>query len=781
MHRRFAAAILAAFIPLWLAFAADAPAWGQSPSDAAIVVVGNKHTDAAMIRAEFRSGADGRLDAAALDAALKRLYATNRFADVKIARDGDHIVVTVAENPLIDKLALEGNRKLKDEDLKGAVQSATGGPLSRALIHDDIERMQEIYRRHGYFNARVVPKTIAGKKDRVALVFEITEGDKLAVRQVAFAGNAAFTATKLKGVIKSGETNFLSFLLDNDAYEADRIENDRDLLRTFYRAHGYADVSVSASAAYNAQKKGVVLTFTIAEGPQYRFGTIVLKSQMPTVDVASLRPYLRTSQGDIYDADAVEKTVDDLTMRLAGRGEPFASVTARSERAAPVQGGGTARINLLYTVEPGRRLYIERIDIHGNTRTSDDVIRREFDVGEGDPYNRALVDRAERRLKALGYFKTVKIETHAGSAPDRIIVDVALEEQKTGNFNISGGYGSATGPEVSVSIGDRNLFGTGLVGKASITYGEYMRGGSISLTDPYVFDQHISLGGTLFANQTLASPYQSFDETVYGGRLTVGTPINDQLNVQWIYSLYNQGISLDPAAGPVSLPIQLAAAEGSMWVSSIGTSVTYSTLDNAKNPSSGFYGQFNTELAGLGGAVNFARTTDDVRYYQPIVGDVVGMVRAQGGYVTPWGGQQLPLIDNFFGGPQLVRGFAPDGFGPRDITPGTTDDNVGGNVYWATSAELQAPMPLVSPDAQLKVALFADTGSLWANSASSTSKLSSLSPSQEIANSQALRASVGASLIWDSPFGAIRVDYAYPVAKEPYDVTQRLNFTAGGF
>jgi outer membrane protein insertion porin family len=257
--------------------------------------------------------------------------------------------------------------------------------------------------------------------------------------------------------------------------------------------------------------------------------------------------------------------------------------------------------------------------------------------------------------------------------------------------------------------------------------------------------------------------------------------LNDQLGVSWSYSIYNQGLSLDPAVGTASLPVQLAAAAGPIWASSVGTGVIYSTLDNPKNPTNGVRVQSNNEFAGLGGAAKFARTTEDARYYHQIFGDVVGMVRAQGGYATPWGGQQLPLLDGFFGGPQLVRGFAPNGFGPRDITPGTTQDNVGGNVYWTTTAELQAPMPLVSADAQLKVALFSDAGSLWANNASSASSLASLSPSQQIANSRAVRTSVGASLIWASPFGALRVDYAYPVAKQSYDVTQRLNFSAGAF
>jgi outer membrane protein insertion porin family len=788
MCGRRTAAIFSVCFFGFLALAACQRAQAATAPDAAIAVAGNRHVEATMIRWHFRAGADGRLDAAALDAALKSLYATGLFADVKISREHDHILVTVVENPTIARLAFEGNKKIKDDDLKKALQSKAGGPLARAIVHDDVERIIELYRQRGYFNVRVDPKTINARDDRADLVFEIKEGDKLAVRQILFAGNNAYPRNKLKGVIKSGETNFLSLILDNDAYDADRIEADRDLIRRFYLAHGYADVRVRSAASYEADKKAVVVTFSIDEGAQYRLGGVDIESRLKTVDPTTLRQYLRTRPGEIYDADAVDKTVEDAAIGLAKSGQPFAAVLARTERVPPpsapprTAAGKVAVINLVYTVDAGKRVYVERIDIHGNTKTRDDVIRREFDLAEGDAYNRALIDRGERRLKRLGYFKSVKIGTQPGSAPDRVVVEVTVEEQKTGIFSIRGGYSSADGVSATLSIGETNFLGTGDIVTASVTLGQYARGFDLAFTDPYALGPRLSLGVDLFGKETSASVYQSYNSAVYGAKLSVGTPLSDELGVQWNYAIYNQGLSLDPALGTASLPIAQAALAGPMWVSSVGTSLTYSTLDNPKNPTNGVRVQTNNEFAGLGGAAKFARTSEDVRYYHEIAGDVVGMVRAQGGYVTPWGGRPLPLLDGFFGGPQLVRGFAPNGFGPRDITPGTTQDNVGGNVYWTTSAELQAPVPLVPADAQLKVALFADAGSLWATNASSVASLaSSLSPSQQIANSRAIRASAGAGLIWDSIFGPIRVDYAYPIAKQSYDVTQRLSFTAGGF
>jgi outer membrane protein insertion porin family len=761
----------------FLAIAGGRSAFAASATDSPIMVTGNRQIGTEMIRSHFHVDKDGQLSAAVLDAGLKSLYATGLFSDVRISHDGGKVSVKVVENPAIFRVAFEGNKKIKDEDLKKLdLLSKANGPLWRAYVQRDVGHMLDLYRERGYFQVRITPKTISQKNARDDLVFEIDEGDKLAVRHVAFAGNNAFPANKLEGAVKSGETNLLSFLLNNDNYDSDRIENDRDLLRQFYLAHGYADVRVTSSANYDAAKKGVVLTFSINEGPQYRVGAVDIQSSLKAVDATTLRSGLRTQLGDVYNADAVNKTLDDLAMRLARDGQPFAAVAVRDERVPAAH-----LINLIYTVEQGKRIYVERIDIHGNNKTHDDVIRREFDFNEGDAYNRALLDRAERRLKALGYFKSVKIEPHQGSAPDRVVLDVDVQEQGTGDFTVGGGYSTTMGPMVQVAVGDRNFLGTGDIVKASVTYGEYARSFDLAFTDPYTFGQRVSTGIDFFGNEALSSPNQSFDSAIYGVKFLVGTPITDQLNVTWNYSISNQTVMLDPANGVSSLPVQQAAAQGPMWVSSIGNSVVYSTLDSAKDPTTGIRVQTNNDFAGLGGAVNFARTTEDVRYYHPIIGDVVGMVRAQDGYVMPWGGQQLPLLDGFFGGPQLIRGFAPNGFGPRDITPGTTMDNLGGNVYWTGSAELLSPVPGVPADANLKAALFSDVGSLWANSASSVSSLASLSPSQQISNSTALRASVGAALIWNSPFGPLQVNYAYPIAKQPYDVTQRFNFSAGGF
>ena len=784
--------------PLAQAPLAQAPVTQAQPSPqfvapSAIRVEGNQRIEAASIRSYFHPGHGEHLEAADLDAALKALYATRLFADVRVTHSGDGLIVTVVENQTLDRVAFEGNKKLKDDQFKPEIQSKSGGPLWRPIVQADVTRIAEIYRRSGYFEARVEPKIIERANQQADLVFEIHEGGRTGVKKIQFAGNHAYASDQLKAAIRTGETNLLSFLLGNDVYDPDRIEADRDLLRRFYLKHGYADIRVvAARAEFDPDQKGIVVTFSIEEGDQYRIGSVELQSSLRELDPASLRARLRPAVGDVYNAEAVQKTVEDLSIEAARHGHPFVAVRPRDHRD---QAGHV--VHLVYAVEPGPRRYVERINIHGNRKTQDFVIRREFDISEGDAYNRALIERAERRLKNLGYFKTVKIVDAPGSAPDRIVVDVDLEEQNTGDYAVGVGYSMTDGVVGDASIGDRNFLGRGDTVGASVSFGQYTKAFNLAAAEPNFGGSGLTAGIDLYGRQSLASNFQSYGGTTYGTTFRLGTALTEELGVQWRYSIYNQSISLSPALmdcspgnpppgcyanGEASLPVKQAVLAGPAWVSAVGSTVAYNTVDNNRSPTTGVSSALNQDLAGLGGDVKFLKTTEDFRAYNPISGDVVGMVRAQGGYATPWGGRQLPLADGFFGGPQLVRGFAPNGFGPRDLTSGTTMDNVGGRQYWATSAELQAPVPMMPPGSGLKLGLFADAGSVWGyRGPGALGSGPALSQSLQVASSNSLRSSLGAGLIWDSPFGPIRADYAIPVSKTSYDVTRRFSFSAGRF
>ena len=736
-----------------------------------IDVDGNHRIDAETVRSYFHPAPDGHYDAAALDAALKALIATNLFDHVAIEHAGERLLVHLTEAKVLDRVAFEGNKKIKDKDLEAVVESKARGTLQRALVQSDVNRIIEAYRHAGHDDIGVVPEIIDRGNDRVDLVYEVNEGAKTPVRHINFVGNQAFDSRQLNNVIKTHETNMLSFLTGGDLYDPDRVAADREQLRSYYRSKGYADASVpSASAEYDPATKGFTLTYSIDEGALYHFGDIDLVCNVPGVDCEKLRRLLLVKPGALFDGNALDKSSELIGTELSKLGFPFAQAKARAIRDA-----GTLRIGIVLTIDQGTRTYVERIDIHGNTRTRGYVIRREFDIAEGDAYNKNLIDRAERRLKNLNYFKTVKISAKPGSASDRVVLDVEVAEQSTGDFAIAGGYSTTDGLLAEIKLGDSNFLGTGNSVKTSFSYGQYAQGVDLSASEPYFLGTRAAAGIELFDRQTDSSSYQSYGSDIYGATFSLGLPIDEQIGTQLRYSISRQYVTLDPTslAATPSLAIQQAAAAGPQWVSAVGDTISYNTLDNTRNPTSGISSQLKQDLAGLGGDVNFLRTTEDVRYYQQITSDLTGMVRAQGGYITGYGGQQVPLLDSFFGGPQLVRGFAPNGFGPRDLTPGSTMDNVGGSMYWATTAELQSAIPGVPQEFGLKGSAFVDTGSVFRYTGSTQSI--------QLANANVLRSSVGVGLTWASPFGALTVNYAVPLTKAAYDVVQPLSFSAGPF
>jgi outer membrane protein insertion porin family len=802
-------ALFASIAPV---IATVSPAMAQS----AIVVEGNRRVEAETVRSYFRIVPGERLDAAKIDEALKALYATGLFTDVRIREAGGRVIVTVVEAPVINRIAFEGNKRVKDEQLSAEIQSKPRGTFSRAMVQADVQRIVEVYRRAGRYDVRVDPKVIDLPNNRVDLVFEIRDGEKTAVRGINFIGNRAYSAWRLRDVIKTSEASILSFFKNTDIYDPDRMEADRDLLRRFYLKQGYADIRIlSAVAEFDPAQRGFVLTFTLDEGELYHFGNVDIQSNVRDVNLPALRARLRTRPGDKYNAEAVEKTTEELAIEVSKGGYAFAQVRPRGDRSYE-----THLINLVYVIDEGPRAYIERINVRGNTRTRDYVIRREFDIAEGDAFNKVLIDRAERRLKGLGYFKSVKITNEPGSAPDRVVVNVDVEEQSTGEFSISGGYSTSDGFLAEVSVGERNLLGRGQYTKASVQYGQYAKGFSVSFAEPYFLDQRLNFGVDIFARQTIPYTYQSFGTTTYGFSTRFGIPLREDFGVQARYTLYNQSITLNPLLnncndinpdfltsfptpnlvgttpaltppptavqlncyqdGEASLAVKQAALAGRTWVSMPGYSLLYNTLNQPRYPTSGAMVEFKQDIAGVGGDVNFIKTTFDARTYYEVFPDVVAIFRAQAGNVTSWGGQQVRMLDNFFGGPWLVRGFAPNGFGPRDLTPGTTMDNVGGANYWGATLEMQTPIPNLPKDVGLRFAVFGDIGNVW-DYTGPTVFPQFFGQSIQLADTGPwdFRSSVGAGLIWDSPFGPLRFDYSLALTKQSYDIVQQFRFGGG--
>ncbi|MFZ0065444.1 MAG: outer membrane protein assembly factor BamA [Pseudolabrys sp.] len=788
-----------------------------------IAVEGSRRVEADTIRSYFKPGPGGRIGPEQEDEALKALVATGLFSDVRINHAGGRIVVTVVENPVINRVAFEGNKKAKDEQLNAEVQSKPRGTLSRPTVQADVQRIIEIYHRTGRFDVYVDPKIIELPNNRVDLVFEIREGDKTGIKDIQFVGNKAYSSGRLKDVVKTSESNILTFLQTTDIYDPDRVEADRDLLRRFYLKHGFADVRiVSAIGEYDPAKKGFVVTYTIDEGAQYRVGTVEVISNVHAIDPAGLRSQLKLGEGSVYNADLVEKTVEAMTIQAARQGYAFATVRPRGDRNFEAK-----TINLAFVVEEGARAYIERINIRGNTRTRDYVIRREFDLGEGDAYNRALIDRAERRLKNLNYFKTVKITNEPGSAPDRVVINVDVEEQPTGEFSISGGYSTADGFIGEVSVADRNLMGRGNYAKASLSYGQFVRGFDLTFVEPFLFGYRMAGGIDLFARQNFASSYVSYNSQTIGTNLRLGFALTEEIAFQPRYSFYQQKItlpinldncqfsSLTPgnggpgvtpageaagldlfvnppvgcyADGEASLAVRKELAAGAVNVSLVGYTVSYNTLDNNKLPTSGLFAELRQDFAGVGGDVNFIRNSAEIRKYYEVFSDVVSVFKLQAGQISSWGGEQLRMLDQFQMGPNLVRGFSPAGIGPRDLTPGTTNDALGGSIYWGASVEAQTPLYFLPKDVGIKLAVFADAGNLWSYKGPTFWNVTGETLQVGLDSSSMIRSSVGVGLLWDSPLGPLRFDLAYPITKycatpvgggQVCDRTQVFRFSGG--
>jgi outer membrane protein insertion porin family len=826
------------------------------PSEAAaqtvnqIEVVGNRRVEIETIRSYFKPGPGGTLDAGRIDDGLKALIETGLFQDVRISRPGGKIVVTVVENPVINRIAFEGNKKVKDEQLSSEIQSKPRGTLSRPMVQSDAQRIADIYRHSGRYDVSVTPEIIEQPNNRVDLVFTIVEGQKTGVKSIDFVGNSYYSSYRLKDVIKTRESNLLSFLGGSDVYDPDRVEADRDLIRRYYLKHGFADVQVVAALTeYDPERKGFNVTFKIEEGQQYRVGSVDFQSSIPQLADNALRDYSRVSVGQLYNVEALEKSVEEMQIEASRRGFAFAIVRPRGDRNFEAH-----TVSVVFTIEEGPRTYIERINIRGNTRTRDYVIRREFDLSEGDAYNRALVDRAERRLKNLDYFKEVKITTEPGSSSDRVILVVNLEEKSTGDFSVSGGYSTTDGALGEVSISERNFLGRGLFAKAALTYGQYARGLALSYVDPYLLDYRVALGLDAFYREQLPNSYISYGTKTIGFSPRLGFALREDLSLQLRYSIYEQSISLpsylancnnNPANGllafnpspawvaanapgavgtvtaggqtatdatglglwcysdgEASLPIRKELASGHTLTSAIGYTLNYNTLDNNKNPTDGLLIDFRQDFAGVGGDVTYLKEQIDGKYFMPLVSDIVGVVHLQAGILNQVGNTQLRMLDQFQMGPNLVRGFAPNGIGPRDINPFGTMDALGGTKYWGASYELQMPFWFLPKEVGLKGAVYADAGGLydykgpttWAATGELTTPQNStcIPPNPKVNptfagtctglvfdSSNVVRTSVGVGLIWASPFGPLRFDYAVPLTKGQFDRVQQFKFGGG--
>ena len=721
-----------------------------------IRVEGSQRIEVETIRSYMTFKPSEAPDEQDFDESLKALFATGLFADVAIRREGASVIVRVVENPIINRIAFEGNKRIEDSALQQEIRLRPRVVFTRSRVQADVQRIIEIYRRGGRFAARVVPKVIQLPQNRVNLAFEIEEGKRSGIRSITFVGNRRFSDSDLRGVIQTKESAFWRFLSGGDSYDPDRLTFDRELLRRKYLGAGYADFRVvSAVAELAPDREAFFITFTVEEGERYKFGKVEISTALRDLDPETLGQELLFAEGHWYDADAVERTIGVLSDAAGKVGYAFVDVQPRVRRQRD-----KGRIDITFDIQEGPRVFVERIDIRGNVRTRDEVLRREFRIVEGDAFNVEHIRRARRALRNLGFFGDIAIKNVPGSEPDRTVIEVDVKEQSTGEISFGAGYSSSAGILGDISLRERNLLGRGQDLRLGLQIGERQRRFDLGFTEPYFLDRKLSAGFDLFNTVYDFQNESSFDRDTLGFRLRAGYRITETISERWRYTLRRDDVS-DVAAG-ASRAIRDQAGRSS--VSSVGHVLSYDTRDSRFDTRSGTLTSLDNEVAGIGGSERFLRNEVSAEAFYPLTEDLTGFSGIGGGYIFGLG-DDVRILDRFFLGGERLRGFANAGVGPRDTTTG---DAVGGKWFYRGTLGVSFPLGLPN-EFGVRGQVFNDFGSLG-----QTEKRFA-----GVRDVDSIRMSLGVGLGWRSPIGPITISIAKPVLDESFDKRQPIQFSFG--
>ena len=723
-----------------------------------VVVSGNQRIQQSTIENYMGLSRGSDVSRSDLDAAIKKLYATGFFSNITLDMEGTTLRVVLDENPSISRVAFEGNSALSDEDLEKEVTLKARSIYTRPRVQADLKRLLDVYRRNGRYSAVVTPKIITQEQNRVDLVYEISEGPEATIQNVSFIGNDSFSSSDLAKVISSSQSRWYQFLTDSDKYDPDRLQYDQELLRKFYFENGYADFKIkSAIAELSPQRDAFYLVFTVEEGEQYRFGKVDVKGNLPKGRLPDFNEDVLTKSGDIYNASDVEASIDAMVNRLGDKGFAFVDINPVLARKKE---NNERIIDLTYDIKEGPRVYVERINIFGNERTLDEVIRREFRIAEGDPFSTSKLKRTEQRLNNLGFFESVEIKQQAGSAPDKAQLDVEVKEQSTGEVSFGAGFSTTDGALADIGLREKNFLGRGQELRTRALFAARRQQYDIGFTEPYFLGRELSAGFDLYKTTQDLREEASFDREATGGALRLGYALSEHWNHTLRYAYERSEITnIDANASRY-----IREQEGQNTTSMVGHSLAYDTRDNRFNPNKGLFFSLGQDFAGVGGDDTFIRHEVKSEYYIPVAKKWVGMLGAQGGHIAGIG-EDVRINQRFFIGSQEIRGFQNAGIGPRDIT---TSDALGGNVFYAGTAELRFPLGLPE-ELGVSGAVFNDVASLWDLD----------STGNEIRDTNSIRASAGVGVAWVSPFGPIRIDFAKAYLKEDYDEDELVRFSFG--
>lgn len=691
-----------------------------------------------------------------LNDAFKKLYTTGLFSDVKFDINGSTLNIDVSENPIVNKRFFDGNDKIDDKMLESEVQLAPRSIYSVAKVQEDTQRILNIYKRVGRYAAVVEPKVIERDQNRVDLIYEIDEGPLAKITKINFVGNEHYSDSDLQGEILSKETRWWRIFSTSENYDPEKTNYDKELLRRFYLKNGYADFRViSAVAELSPSSESFLITMVLEEGKRYKVNKINIKSSIGDVDVDGLKKELEIEEGDWYNADKVEKSVYTLTEEIGKKG--FAFVEVEPELNKNMQDG---TMEITFRIREGARIFINQINITGNTRTYDEVIRREFRLNEGDAFNAAKIRASRRNIENLNYFSNVNIQTSPTNDRNKADIDLDVTEKSTGFFNVGIGYSTVNGALIRAGVTENNFRGKGQRLGVDVGVSQREQDYNISFTEPYFIGLPLSAGVDVYRTETDYQDESSYDQGVTGGRLRFGWRYTDNLSQSLRYTLQQEEIENVSKHSSIYIQNQ----EGKYMDSSIGQTLAYDRRDNAISPTEGYYLSFSNDVAGLGGDDKYLRFDAKSYLYYTFFEDYTLKMFVTGGYVTGYGNENVRLSQRYFLGGSTMRGFDSSGIGARDKY---TKDALGGN--WMVYGGSELTFPIGLDEVGIKGRTFVDIGTLGKPD----------DVSYEIVEySSSPRVSVGFGFTWMSPMGKIDIDFGFPVVKEDYDETEvfRLNF-----
>ncbi|PHS28029.1 MAG: outer membrane protein assembly factor BamA [Robiginitomaculum sp.] len=761
-----------------------------------IMVQGNQRLEPGTVQSYLLLGPGDVFDPARIDLSLKTLFATGLFADVTIREDGDTLIVTVVENPIVNRVIFENNRALKEDKLRDEVEAQPRSIFTRARVQADVQRIVALYRQAGHFAATVTPKVAEQPQNRVDLIFEISEGPVTNVRRINFVGNLVYTDSELRRIVATKESRWYKFLTSNDNYDPDRLEFDREELRKFYGDKGYADFRVVSSVAeLTPDQKDFFITFTVDEGIKYKFGKMTVESELDALDTKLLKAFVRIKPGSLYKNQRIDNAVDSLTFAAGASGYAFVDVRPQRTRNRD-----TRTVDVNFVVNEGPRVYVERIDVVGNTQTLDRVIRREVQLVEGDAFNRVLLDRSRNLIRGLGFFKTVEVTEKPGSKPDRAIVEVTVEEQPTGELSFGLGFSSVNSFLVDVSITQRNFRGRGQFLRFAISASSRQQQIDLRFTEPRFLGRNLSAGVEAFNIKSDFIREAGFRTNSLGGSVRIGFPTTSNSRLFLRYTARSDKITAPEIASrdlfgnpqfdasgnlltTCTASLQICSQLGRRLTSLVGYTLIWDRRNDPVNATRGFNLSFDQEIAGVGGDVRYVRSTLTGDVFRGIIKNFTLSGHINAGYITGWGGKDLRINDRFFKGGLSFRGFDIAGIGPRiveivdDGNGGTIDlgrQALGGKAFAIGALELTIPTGLPEQYG-VRGALFTEWGTLGL--LDSVDQVVSDQTRFAVRDNLAIRGSAGVSVFWDSPFGPVRFDFSRIIKSEVYDDITKFRFS----